>query len=94
MRALIALFAASLFTTAVADDKSSKHDASTQSADAQFDTLDRNDDDQLSRTEVQREEGISAEFASIDQNSDGFLSKSEYAAQLSSGEQQSDTGSY
>ena len=83
MKALIALFAAALCTTAVADDQTSKQGhKSMQSADAKFDKLDRNDDEQLSRTEAQQEDSLSAQFASVDQDADGFVSKTEFTAQL------------
>lgn len=90
MRTLIALFAAALFTTAAADDRTSKHDhdKSMQSADSKFDSLDRNDDEQLSRAEAQQEDSLSAQFAAVDQDADGFVSKSEYTAQLDTGESQ------
>jgi hypothetical protein len=88
MKALIALFAAALCTTAVAGDKTSKHDESKsmQSVDAKFDKLDRNDDEQLSRTEAQEEDSLSAQFASVDQDADGFVSKNEFTAQLDTSE--------
>ena len=80
-KTLLALFAASLLTTAVADDQSKEH-KNMRSADAKFDQLDRDHDKRLSRAEAQKDDSLSAEFASIDQNSDGFVSKAEYTAQL------------
>jgi hypothetical protein len=80
MRTLIALVAATMFTTAVADDQTSKHKDTMTSADAKFDQLDRNDDEQLSKTEAQEEDVLAAQFASVDQDSDGYVSKSEFTA--------------
>lgn len=85
MKALIALFAASLFTTAVADDNP-KEDKAMRTTEAKFDKLDRDDDNRVSKTEAQQEDALAAQFESIDQNSDGFVSKSEYAAQLNTKE--------
>jgi hypothetical protein len=83
MRALIALFAAAMCSSAYAGDETSKsHDKSMKSADSKFESLDRNDDRQLSRSEASQEDGLSAQFASVDQDADGFVSKSEYTARL------------
>jgi hypothetical protein len=80
MKALIALFAATLVTTAVADDKPKEE--SMRTTEAKFDKLDRDDDNRVSKTEAQQDDTLAAQFASIDQNADGFVTKSEYTAQL------------
>jgi Ca2+-binding EF-hand superfamily protein len=83
MRALIALFAAAMITTAVADDQTSKYDrgkSSMQSREKSFDKLDKNHDGQLSRTEAQKDENLTAQFASVDQDADGFVTQMEYSA--------------
>jgi Ca2+-binding EF-hand superfamily protein len=85
MKALIALFAAALFTTAVADDQTSKHDrGKSMQSSKSFDKLDKNQDGQLSKTEAQQDSGLSTAFASVDQDADGFVTKSEYTAALDS----------
>ena len=82
MKVLIALFAAALFTTAIADDQTSKHDGGKSMQTKSFDKLDKNQDGQLSRTEAQQDTGLSTAFASVDQDADGFVTKSEYTAAL------------
>ncbi|MBM0106785.1 hypothetical protein JM946_18790 [Steroidobacter sp. S1-65] len=81
MKALIALFAAALFTTAVADDQSKRdktRDSSMRTSEVKFKQLDRDGDNQLSKAEAQSEDVLSARFSKVDSNSDGFLSKLEY----------------
>ena len=96
MKTLIALFAAAMFTTAVADDQTSKYgkDKSMTSAESKFDELDRNDDEQLSKTEARDEDALSAAFASVDQDSDGYVSKSEYTARMDSEPSRTDKDPY
>jgi Ca2+-binding EF-hand superfamily protein len=81
MKALIALFAASLVTTAIADDHP-KEDRAMRTTDAKFEKLDRDNDERLSKSEARKEDTLAAQFASVDQDADGFISKSEYTAQL------------
>ena len=77
MKALIALFAAALFTTAVADDEP-KRDKSMRTSEVTFKQLDRDGDNRLSKAEAQSEKVLSARFSRADSNSDGYLSKLEY----------------
>jgi hypothetical protein len=83
---LITLFAAALCTTAAAaeyaKDKDKPKDLST-ATEAKFKSLDRNDDQQLSKSEAREDQTVSTHFASLDLNADGFVSKSEYTAQMS-----------
>ena len=73
----IALLSAVLLSTAaIADDRSMK------SGDQKFDSLDRNKDSQISKTEAVKDEPLTAAFASVDVNGDGFISKPEYTAKL------------
>lgn len=53
---------------------------SQQSAEATFESLDRNRDEALSKVEAKAETSISAAFASADANLDGYISKVEYVA--------------
>jgi hypothetical protein len=74
----IALLAAALLSTAaIADDKSMK------SADQKFDSLDRNKDSAISKTEASKDEMLTVKFASVDTDGDGYVSKAEYTAKLS-----------
>lgn len=98
MKTLIALFAAAICTAAVADDQQtsardksmSREHTTTESAEAKFSALDRNQDQRLSKSEAEEQEGLSDQFASIDANSDGYLSKSEYKAKSMSDSRSSD----
>jgi hypothetical protein len=84
MTKLIALFAATLLSvTAMAGDKDKPKDAMKTTA-ATFESLDKNADAQLSKTEAAADKMLSDSFASIDTNGDGYLSKSEYAARTKS----------
>lgn len=49
-----------------------------------FDTLDRNGDDRLSRSEAGYDRLFSAIFATSDSDADGFVSRAEYAAAVES----------
>jgi hypothetical protein len=59
-------------------------DTSKDATAATFDSLDKNADQQISRTEAAAEKMLSDSFASIDTNGDGYVSKSEYAARTKS----------
>ena len=82
MKALVALFAAALVTTAVADDQYSKDKEQAKSVEAKFKSLDKNADQQLSKSEAREDGSLSAQFASLDLNVDGFVSKSEFTAKM------------
>ena len=56
MKALIALFAASLVTTAIADDHP-KEDRAMRTTDAKFEKLDRDNDERLSKSEARKQGG-------------------------------------
>ena len=47
---------------------------------ATFDSLDRNADQQISKTEAAADKMVSDHFASLDTNGDGYVSKAEYVA--------------
>lgn len=75
----ILLAASALSLTAIAG--SEKEDSRTQDAAfATFETLDRNGDEQISKTEAAADKKVSHNFATLDANGDGYISKSEYAA--------------
>lgn len=69
---VVALVAAGLFSTAsMAGDPQR---AST------FESLDRNSDQQISKSEAQGDKSLADGFAAADMNGDGYLNKSEYQA--------------
>ena len=80
MTRLIVLLAATLLSvTAMAgDDKAKRNDM--KSTAATFESLDKNADSQISKTEAAGDKMLSDSFASADTNGDGYLSKSEYTA--------------
>jgi hypothetical protein len=84
MSKLIALFAATLLSvTAVAGDKDKKEHQMKSTA-ATFDSLDKNGDAQLSKTEAAADKSLADSFAAADSNGDGYLSKTEFTARTKS----------
>lgn len=85
MTRFIALIAATLLTFAAqaGDDKDKTHDKSLKST-ATFDSLDKNADSQISKTEASADDKLSDSFAALDTNGDGYLSKAEFMARARS----------
>ncbi len=80
MRELIgALAAISLCTAAGAGDRPQVAKAKVDAA--AFASLDRNGDNQISRTEAGVDRKLSEGFAYIDTDGDGFISRAEFLAQ-------------
>jgi len=50
-----------------------------KSSDQKFQQMDKNQDSQLSKTEVSNDESLAAVFESVDADSDGYISETEYA---------------
>ncbi|HMN44862.1 MAG TPA: hypothetical protein PKE27_09830 [Povalibacter sp.] len=73
MRALITVVSATLLSAA-AIAGGDKHAAAT------FESLDKNADQQISKTEAAADKHVNDWFAAADTNGDGYLSKSEFAA--------------
>ncbi len=72
MKVFIAIATAALLSTAaLADDPKS-------STTATFESLDKNADQQISRTEAAADKMVADRFSSLDTNGDGYVSKSEY----------------
>jgi hypothetical protein len=84
MKALISLSAAAALvaSAALAEDQPMRnpHDQPMKPTQAQFESLDRNHDQQLSKAEANADNSIAAQFGSLDANADGYVSKSEYMA--------------
>lgn len=74
-----ALVALSLCAVASAGDKPQVAKAKVDPA--TFASLDRNADNQISRTEAGVDRKLSDTFAYVDTNGDGFISRTEYLAQ-------------
>jgi hypothetical protein len=81
MTRFLALIAATLlaFAAHAGDDKDKTHDKDMKST-ATFDSLDKNADSQLSKTEASSDSKLSDNFAALDTNGDGYLSKAEFMA--------------
>jgi hypothetical protein len=81
MTRFIALLAATLlaFAATAGDNKDKSHDAGMKST-ATFDSLDKNADSQISKTEATADGKLSENFAALDTNGDGYLSKAEFMA--------------
>lgn len=80
MTRFIILMAASVLSLgAFAGGQEHVEDKMKSSA-AAFDSLDRNRDGQLSKSEAAADKSLADRFASLDTNGDGYLSKSEFAA--------------
>ena len=81
MRMTLGLIAAALITTAAtANEPGGDKDRSRQAAEAKFESLDRNDDGRVSKSEARDDSKLSAQFTSADTNSDGYLTEPEYTA--------------
>ncbi|HKU16345.1 MAG TPA: EF-hand domain-containing protein [Steroidobacteraceae bacterium] len=49
---------------------------------AQFESLDRNGDQRLSKSEASSDEQVADKFAALDSDSDGYVTKDEYTARM------------
>jgi hypothetical protein len=81
MTKFLALIAATLlaFAAQAGDNKDKSHDKGMHTT-ATFDTLDKNADSQISKTEASSDSKLSDNFAALDTNGDGYLSKAEFMA--------------
>jgi hypothetical protein len=81
MTKFLALIAATLlaFAAQAGDNKDKSHDKGMHTS-ATFDTLDKNADSQISKTEASSDSKLSDNFAALDTNGDGYLSKAEFMA--------------
>ena len=86
MTKLIALLAATLLgvTAYAGDNKDKDKDHQMKSSAMTFDSLDKNGDAQISKTEAAADKMLSDSFAKADSNGDGYLSKGEFTARTKS----------
>ena len=75
-RFIVLIAATVLSATAMAGNP----DKDTKTSAATFESLDKNADQQISKTEAAADKMLSEAFAAHDTNGDGYLSKSEYMA--------------
>ena len=75
MKALLTVVTATLLSAAAMAGDDKTHAAT-------FDSLDKNADQQISKTEAAGDKHLSESFAAMDVNGDGYLSKSEFAARM------------
>jgi Ca2+-binding EF-hand superfamily protein len=80
MKFIVLIGAAVLSVAAMAGDDKYKTDTTMKSTAATFESLDKNADSQISKTEAAADKMLSDSFASADTNGDGYLSKSEFSA--------------
>jgi hypothetical protein len=93
MKSLIALSVAALVCGAASAEDlpiPNPGDEPMKPTHAQFETLDRNRDEQLSKAEASADRSIAVQFGSLDANADGYVSKAEYAARAERSIEQSD----
>ena len=79
-RPLIAIASIALCTQTVRADESST--TTTANLDTTFESIDRNGDHRISRTEAGPYQKLLDGFASIDADGDGFVTKTEFDARL------------
>ena len=81
MTRFLTLIAATVlaFAAQAGDNKDKSHDMDMKSS-ATFESLDKNADSQISKTEASADSKLSDTFATLDTNGDGYLNKAEYKA--------------
>jgi Ca2+-binding EF-hand superfamily protein len=88
MKKLLMLFGATLLSAAAmaqdAEATKPKDSGTMMKSAATFESLDKNQDQQISKTEAAGDRRLSDSFASLDTNGDGYVSKAEYAARTRS----------
>ena len=85
MKALIVLSAATIFaTSAAAADRpaGNSSDRAAVTAQARFESLDRDRDGAVNKREAKSDTSIAAQFDSWDINLDGYITRAEYMAYL------------
>ncbi|MGH8175797.1 MAG: hypothetical protein ACREV5_06005 [Steroidobacter sp.] len=93
MKGLTMFFAAMCLSMAAqADDASRDRNKPAQGTQAHFESLDRNNDRELSKVEAKADPALAARFAKFDVNLNGFITKNEYDA-MSQMESQTDESS-
>lgn len=85
MNRLVVLIAAGLLASAAAAQHKPQV-ARAKVSESTFASLDKNADQQISKTEAGMDRKLSDGFAYVDTNGDGFISREEYFAQNKAGE--------
>jgi hypothetical protein len=80
----VAIVAVGLSTAAFAQNPVSRNPSERPDPDVQarFESLDRNQDRQISKVEARTDASLGSRFASVDTNGDGYLTELEFAASL------------
>jgi hypothetical protein len=78
MKVLTTIAAGLLSAAAMAQVPSPPPVNSPASPQATFESLDRNQDQRVSKTEAAADDGLSAQFAALDADADGYINKNEY----------------
>jgi Ca2+-binding EF-hand superfamily protein len=85
MKILTVLIATTLYSTAAAAESPAAlpDSKAIRLAEAKFQSLDRNHDQRISKTEAAADQTVANRFAGVDSNADGFISRSEFEARPS-----------
>jgi type II secretory pathway pseudopilin PulG len=75
-----ALTLGAMFQAAAGQDSAREADEARRAAEAIFEALDQNADQQLSKIEAAADRRLSDTFAAADADADGYLSRAEYLA--------------
>lgn len=87
MKQLTILFGMALFAASAAqagDTAKAESPTKMTTTTAAFESLDKNSDQQISKTEAGTDKSLSDSFASADGNGDGYLNKAEFMARTKS----------
>jgi Ca2+-binding EF-hand superfamily protein len=80
MKAPILILTAIFTAAAYAEAESPR---TTQEVEQVFESLDRNEDERISKAEARRRSELQERFAGVDASGDGYLSRSEYRSRPS-----------
>ena len=78
MKILTTLAAALLPALALAQTPTTAGPDESKGTRVTFESLDRNSDQKLSKTEAAADDTLTSQFAMLDTNSDGYIARSEY----------------
>ena len=84
---IVSIFTTGMLADALAADPPARDRQRTNATDdvrIVFETIDRNDDQRISKSEAAREKDLRRRFAAVDSSGDGFVSRDEFLARPSS----------